>query len=144
MAIKFQVTFDCAAPESLARFWSEALAYELESPPDGYATWQEFLDAIGVPEDEWDDGSSIVDPAGRGARIYFQRVPEGKVAKNRLHLDLDVGGGRKTPLDQRTKAVNEAAARVAKLGATKLYEQEEGDSYAVTMQDPEGNEFCLH
>ncbi len=99
MAIKFQVTFDCAAPESLARFWAETLAYEPEAPPNGYATWHEFLDDIGVPEDEWDDGSSIVDPDGRGARIYFQRVPEKKVAKNRLHLDLE-------PDDRRDAAVS--------------------------------------
>lgn len=143
MAIKFQVTFDCAGPDALAHFWADALGYQLDNPPAGYETWHAYLKDIGVPEEEWDEGSAIVDPDGRGPRVYFQQVPEGKTAKNRLHLDLDVGGGRAAPLEQRRAAVNEAAARLAGLGARRLYEAEEQDHYHIAMQDPEGNEFCL-
>lgn len=143
MATTFQVTFDCAGPDALAHFWANALGYKLDDPPAGYESRHAYLKDIGVPEEEWDEGSAIVDPDGRGPRVYFQQVPEGKTAKNRLHLDLDVGGGRATPLEQRRAAVNEAAARLTGLGAAKLYEAEEQDHYHVTMQDPEGNEFCL-
>ncbi len=143
MALKFQVTFDCAGPDALARFWAEALGYELQDPPEGFDTWGAYLASVGVPEDEWDTGSSIVDPEGVGARIYFQQVPEGKSAKNRLHLDVDVSRGRAAPLEERRASVDEAVVRLAALGATKLYEASLDDHYAVTMQDPEGNEFCV-
>lgn len=143
MALKFQVTFDCAGPDALARFWAEALGYELQDPPEGFDTWGAYLASVGVPEYEWDTGSSIVDPEGVGARIYFQQVPEGKSAKNRLHLDVDVSRGRAAPLEERRASVDEAVVRLAALGATKLYEASLDDHYAVTMQDPEGNEFCV-
>src|SRR6266545_8389992 len=93
MAIPIQVTFDCADPERVASFWAEALGYKLQDPPEGYANWPDFLTAIGVREAEWNKASAIVDPEGRGPRIYFQRVPESKVVKNRVHLDVTVGGG---------------------------------------------------
>jgi len=144
VAIKFQVTFDCAAPAELARFWVAALGYELEKPPGGFDTWEAFLESIGVPEDEWDTGSSAVDPEGKQPRLYFQKVPEQKTTKNRVHLDLGVSQGRGAPLEQRRSDVNDAVARLEGVGATKLYEMTEGDSYHVTMSDPEGNEFCLH
>lgn len=143
MAIEFQVTFDCSGPEALARFWAEVLGYTLEDPPEGYESWAAYLEDAGVPEDEWDEGSSIADPDGLGPRIYFQQVSEAKTTKNRLHLDVDVGGGRTTPLEQRRAAVEEASARLTKLGATRLYEGALGDHFHITMADPEGNEFCL-
>jgi len=143
MTIRFQVTFDCAAPAALARFWIVALGYELEEPPQGHDTWEAFLESIGVPEDEWDTGASAVDPEGIQPRLYFQQVPEPKTTKNRLHLDLDVSRGRGVPLEQRRSEVNDATARLEGLGATKLFEMTDGDHYHVTLSDPEGNEFCL-
>ena len=74
MAIPIQVTFDCADPERVASFWAEALGYKLQDPPEGYASWPDFLTAIGVPEAEWNRASAIVDPEGRGPRIYFRRA----------------------------------------------------------------------
>ncbi len=143
MTVQFQVTFDSAKPSALARFWMVALGYELEKPPDGYDTWEAFLESIGVPENEWDTGASAVDPEGIQPRLYFQQVPEAKTTKNRLHLDLDVSQGRGMPLEQRRSEVNDAVARLEGVGATKLFEMTEGDHYHVTMADPEGNEFCL-
>jgi hypothetical protein len=97
MAAKFQVTFDCADPGLLVRFWVTALHYQVEDPPPGFASWKAYWQSIGVPPDELtdvtDDAESIVDPSGQGPRIWFQQVPEAKVVKNRLHLDLDASGG---------------------------------------------------
>jgi Glyoxalase-like domain len=143
MSVKFQVTFDCAQPSVLARFWMAALGYELDPPPDGFDTWEAFLESIGVPEDEWDTGASIVDPEGIQPRLFFQQVPEGKTVKNRLHLDLHVSQGRSAPLEQRRSDVKDAVARLEGIGATKLYESADFDRYHVTMADPEGSEFCL-
>ncbi len=139
----FQVTFDCADPDRLARFWAEVLGYELDRPPEGYASWEDYLRAMKIPEEDWNMASAIVDPAGQRPRIYFQRVPEGKVVKNRVHLDVNVGGGRSTPREEARKRVDAGVERVRRLGATKLRLVEEHGEYCVVMQDLEGNEFCL-
>jgi len=89
---KIQIVFDAADPESLAAFWKMALGYDYESPPPDYASWEDFARERGLPEEEWGDQASLVDPQGEGPRIYFQRVPEGKTAKNRVHLDVRVAG----------------------------------------------------
>ena len=101
MATPIQVTVDCTDPDRLATFWATALGYKKQDPPTGYATWATFLAAQGVPEDQWNAASALVDPAGIGPRIYFQQVPEPKTVKNRVHLDVNVGGGRDTPDDER-------------------------------------------
>jgi hypothetical protein len=139
---------DCADPAALARFWASALGYVLEDPPDGYVSWPEYWRAIGVPEDELvgvDGSESVVDPDGVGPRIWFQRVPEPKIVKNRLHLDLKVGGGREVPADLRRERVDAEVDRLVRAGATTLrvHEQPGLDHYAVTLTDPEGNEFCV-
>ncbi|WP_345636281.1 VOC family protein [Rugosimonospora acidiphila] len=146
MAIQVQVTFDCADPARLARFWAEALHYRSEAPPAGFDDWPAFLRSIGVPEEELNDGDSVVDPDGAGPRLYFQQVPEGKTLKNRLHLDLAVGGGRSVPLATRRARVEAEADRLVAAGATRLRVNAPPgmDQYGVVMSDPEGNEFCLH
>jgi hypothetical protein len=147
MATPIQVTIDCADPGRLARFWAEALGYRLEEPPDGFASWQDYWVSRGLPPEEVEDGyDSIVDPDGVGPRIWFQPVPEPKVVKNRVHLDLNVGGGRRVPLSDRVPRVDAEADRLVAAGATRLrvLSGEAIDHYAVVMQDPEGNEFCLH
>jgi len=98
VATTIQVTIDCADPGRLARFWADALGYGLEEPPDGFASWQEYWVSRGLPPEEVEDGyDSIVDPDGVRPRIWFQPVPEPKVVKNRVHLDLGVSGGRRDP-----------------------------------------------
>src|SRR5215813_5992797 len=84
MASSFQLVIDCADPEPLARFWAAALRYELEPPPAGFGSWDEYWRDVGVPEDELGVGADcIIDPSGRGPRIWFQVVPERKTVKNR-------------------------------------------------------------
>jgi hypothetical protein len=118
-----QVTFDCAEPERVARFWCEVLGYVLP-PGEGPA-------------------SACVDPSGVGPRLYFQRVPEGKVVKNRVHLDVRVGTGLVG--EERVTALEAEGARLVALGAVRLWllpADSENESCLV-MQDIEGNEFCL-
>ena len=143
MATEFQVAFDCADPPVMARFWADALGYRLEGPPEPDTNWQKSLADSGIPEQEQDDTSAICDPEGGGPRIFFQRVPEPKETKNRLHLDLNVGGGPDAPLVARRTRVDEAAQRLARLGARFVAATTEHGEYFVTMRDPEGNEFDL-
>ncbi|MFF2653977.1 VOC family protein [Streptomyces sp. NPDC058045] len=150
METELQLVIDCADPRRLVRFWAEALGYVPEPPPGGHTTWRAYWQDMGVPEAELPEGAgevpeSIVDPAGRGPRVWFQRVPEAKTAKNRLHLDLKVGGGRGVPLPVRTERVTTAVRRLTDAGATVLHITDEPDleHYAVLLWDPEGNEFCV-
>jgi catechol 2,3-dioxygenase-like lactoylglutathione lyase family enzyme len=147
MATRIQVTFDCADPDRLARFWAEALGYKLADPPAGHASWDAFWRTVGVPEKDLGGGADrIVDPDGSGPRIWFQKVPEGKVVKNRLHLDLTVSSGREVALEVRKQQVDAEVDRLVAAGASRLRVLSEPgvDHYAVVMQDPEGNEFCVN
>ncbi|HEU4749971.1 MAG TPA: VOC family protein [Acidimicrobiia bacterium] len=144
MAAKFQITVDCSNPDRLARFWAPALGYVLQPAPEGHATWRDYWLSVGVPENEIEDGyDSIIDPSGDGIRIWFQKVPERKSIKNRLHFDVLVGGGRSLPISERRRRVDEAVERLLAAGATmiKAVEAPQVDHYFVAMRDPEGNEF---
>jgi hypothetical protein len=143
MVTRVQIAFDCKNPDRLARFWAEAVGYILQPPPDGADSWEEWLRANGIPEEEWNSASAAIDPEGVGPRFYFQRVPEDKTAKNRVHLDLNVSSGRHAPLEQRKREVEANAKRIAALGARELYRKDERGEFHITMADPEGNEFCL-
>ena len=134
----------------MVAFWVGALGYVPEPPPEGHATWRDYWTSVGVPEDELPPGAgdvpeSIIDPAGRGPRVWFQQVPESKTIKNRWHFDLKVGGGRTVPLDVRKERVTAMAERLVKAGATLQRINDDPDSghYAAAMQDPEGNEFDI-
>ena len=147
MAVRFTLVVDCADPEPLAHFWAAALGYEIEPPPDGFATWDDWRRDVRLPEEDIGIGAdSIVDPRRAGPRIWFHAVPYGKTVKNRLHLDVNVSGGRAVPLATRRQRVDAEAARLAELGATISGPMaEEGfDWYAVGMKDPEGNEFDIN
>lgn len=143
MATGIQVVIDCADPAHLAEFWAAALDYTLQPPPTGFATWPEFLAAQGVPESDWNAASAVVDPDKRGPRIYFQRVPEPKTVKNRLHMDLNVSGGPGTPIEARRERVDAEVSRLQQLGATRVRAGEQMGEYWVVMHDTEGNEFCV-
>ncbi len=138
---QFQVTFDCAVPERVARFWCEALGYVVPPPPEGFTDWNEFDRAL--PVDKQGSAYACVDPEGVGPRLYFQRVSEGKVAKNRVHLDVRVGTGLVGA--QRLAALEAECARLIPLGATRvrLLPAADGEESCIVMQDIEGNEFCL-
>lgn len=141
MARRVQVAIDCADPAALSAFWAEALGYVHDAPPEGFGSWPEALAAWGVPESEWNSANAVVDPDGVGPRIFFQRVPEPKTGKNRLHLDVSVSGGPGTAPGQRRAETDPTVARLVALGATEVRRVEEQDAYWVVLQDPEGNEF---
>jgi hypothetical protein len=127
MATRWSVTVDCAVPSVVAGFWATALGYESRYPLD--------------PADE---GAYLFDPDGAGPSLSFMRVPEGKVVKNRLHLDIQAGGGRAVPWEQRWPRAVAAAERLVAAGATvSQVEEWEGRPDHYVMLDPEGNEFCV-
>ena len=153
MGVNYQLVIDCTDPERLARFWAAALGYVLEPPPEGFATWDDWRRDIGLPDSEPGIGAdSIIDPRGDGPRIWFHVVPDAKVVKNRLHLDVHVSGGRgpgqnrSVPLAIRTQLVDAEARRLTDLGATftGALSADGLDHYAVGMKDPEGNEFDIN
>ncbi|MGN9815963.1 VOC family protein [Streptomyces sp. SD11] len=136
---KFQVTFDCAEPERLARFWCEVLGYVVPPPPEGFATWDDYKGSQSPEQrDAW---FACVDPSGVGPRLYFQRVPEGKAAKNRLHLDVRVGTGLVG--EERLAALEAERARLVPLGAVHVRTLYDGTDACIPMRDIEGNEFCI-
>lgn len=141
MATPVQIVFDCADPAALSRFWAKALGYVVQPPPEGFASWEEWAREMNIPEESWNDAGAVVDPDDNLPRIYFQRVPEGKVAKNRVHLDINAGAGLGG--EERRKRVEEETQHLISLGAKKLYEMEQRGEFHITMQDPEGNEFCV-
>ncbi|MBK8445745.1 MAG: VOC family protein [Micropruina sp.] len=151
MALEFQVTFDCADPRTLSMFWRDVLGYVHPAPPgvevgpndDPLDAWEEFLEKVGVPPEERNSSSALIDPDGRGPRIFFQQVPEPKQVKNRLHLD--VRGAPGLTGDERMASLEAECERVVGLGATRVhrFEAEGIEQGFILMHDPEGNEFCL-
>lgn len=139
------MTVDCADPGRLARFWCEALGYVEAGPPGGWDTWESWLVDQGVPEVEWNDGANVADPDGVLPGISFLKVPEARTAKNRLHLDLQVTGGRDKPAKERETRIRQEAARLVAAGATVVREvaSGNGDLDHFWMADPEGNDFCV-
>ena len=107
------VVIDCADPPSLAGFWAAVTGYEPRAADAGDDTWRMLLGPGGQPN------------------IGFQKVPEAKQVKNRVHIDLYT-------VDEEA-----AAARIEALGATRLYVSDDPDDIFVTLADPEGNEFCV-
>ena len=139
MATTVQVTFDCADPHRLARFWAAAIGYEKENHT---AFVKQLVESGALPADQTvdvDGGAQFAevsacrDPEGRGPRLFFQRVPEDKQLKNRVHLDLHVG----------RDGYAAEVARLEALGARKLWFSDDRGAETWTMADPEGNEFCV-
>ena len=144
MARDLQITFDCADPAALATFWAEALGYRVQDPPAGFDSWDQALEAMGVPPGRRGDASALLDPDGSGPRLFFQRVPEGKRAKNRVHLDVRAAPGLEG--DARMAALEAEAERLICHGAARLERHEPAPPLFtghIVMADPEGNEFCL-
>ena len=133
MGKQFQVTIDAAAPRVLGEFWCAVLGYSEQPPPEGFASWDEALDAFGIDRSDPDRAFAIVDPDGVGPRLFFVKVPEPKTTKNRVHLDVAVG----------SDSLGERAAELEDLGATVIGEFDEPEGRWITMIDPEGNEFCI-
>ncbi|MEV0284728.1 MULTISPECIES: VOC family protein [unclassified Kribbella] len=152
MSREVQITFDAHDPRALSTFWRDVLGYVHPGPPgvelpegaDPLAAWDEFLERIGVPEDQRNTRSAIEDPDGNHPRVFFQQVPEGKTVKNRVHLDVRAAPGLEG--DERMAALEAECTRLEALGATRGYRVDPAppmEAGFITMQDPEGNEFCL-
>ena len=141
MTVGFQVTFDAEQPRQLGEFWAQALGYVEQPPPEGHGSWDAYADSVGMPQEQRDGFYAVVDPDGGRPRLLFRRVPEGKSAKNRVHLDVNVGAGH--PPLERPGIVRAEADRLVTLGANELREASEHGEHWIVLQDPEGNEFCL-
>ncbi|MFD6421400.1 VOC family protein [Streptomyces sp. NPDC060198] len=138
---KFQVTFDCAEPERVARFWCEVLGYVVPPPPEGFADRDGYDRSL--PPERRGAAFACVDPTGVGPRLFFQRVPEGRVVKNRVHLDVRAGTGLVG--DERLAVLEAECARLVALGAVcvQVMRADGFDESCIAMRDIEGNEFCL-
>ena len=137
-----QIVFDAQDTERLAMFWAAALAdrgYRVPDPPDGAADWPTWLAAQGVPEEQWGAAFALEGDEGQ-PRLFFQRVPEPKSAKNRVHLDLLAGGGHRVPLEE--QRVDAAVERLVAAGAALVEQRTELGVHWAVLHDPEGNEFC--
>ncbi|MFI7469924.1 VOC family protein [Nonomuraea sp. NPDC049646] len=152
MSRHVQITFDAHDPKALSTFWRDALRYVHPGPPgvelpqgaDPLAAWDDFLARAGVPEEERDARSAIEDPEGRGPRVFFQRVPEGRSGKNRVHLDVRAAPGLRG--EERMAALEAECERLVGLGATRVRRHEPEPPFGaghIVLTDPEGNEFCL-
>lgn len=152
MSRDVQITFDAGDPIALSRFWAEALHYVIQPPPhravasgeDPFDAWAEFLEQAGVPAEQRDAASAVIDPDGTGPRVFFQKVPEPKTTKNRVHLDLRAAG--RLEGEERMVALETECERLVALGATRVERHEPAAPMSagfIVMADPEGNEFCL-
>lgn len=108
---RIELCVDCADESALLPWWTAALGWDVVDGPNG------------------DGSSELVGPAGM--RVWFQRVPERKTAKNRLHLDVYVPAGEVPALQ--TRLVDELGGRVVDATNERF----------VVLADPEGNELCL-
>jgi hypothetical protein len=138
--MRTQVTFDCADPHAQAAFWAQVLGSTVE---DHSALVDQLVASGRVSADErivvegrsaFRAVAACSDPAGAEPRLFFQQVPEGKVAKNRVHLDVHVDTEQKPAEVQ----------RLIGLGAQLIETHDDRGPMTYVMRDPEGNEFCLH
>jgi len=126
MATHWTLGCDAADPHRIAAFWAQALGY------------------IAEPGYEDPEGASIVDPDGVGPAIGFLKVPEGKTAKNRMHIDIRVAGEQPWDMAERERLIRAKVADLVPAGATLVREESYGEDLGhIVMLDPEGNEFCV-
>jgi hypothetical protein len=140
MAFDIQVTIDCSSPHELADWWAEALGWQVEPQDESFILRTVQAGAASEVDTTrhrgalvWKDGAAMTSPEPGRPRVLFQRVPEPKTGKNRLHFDVRVGPERREA----------EIARLLALGATELWRGSQGPYEWATLADPEGNEFCV-
>lgn len=137
--LSIQVTFDCVDPHTLVRFWAGAFGFVVEDHHDlvvqmlelGHAHESDTVEIDGRMA--WAIGTGARHPSGTLPRLLFQKVPEPKTVKDRIHLDLHIPAGELAAVID----------RVIALGGTHLWDGRQGPFAWSTFADPEGNEFCL-
>jgi hypothetical protein len=142
----WQLTIDANDPAVLARFWAQAVGYQLAPPAEPQTTWHAHYRARLGEDAAFAD--RLFDPAGLRPPIWFQEVPEAKAGKNRLHLDLyPTGRDNALPMERRIEIVEAKVAELIGLGARvehrTRHDDPEDPIYYAVMLDPEGNEFCV-
>lgn len=128
----------------MSRFWAAATGYILQPPPEGFETWEQFADAVGIPEENRNDIAACIDLEGAGPRILFERY-DGGAPNQRVHVDINVIGGKADlTSDERNVRLEEERRRLEALGATFKREATglAGEVW-IEMFDPEGNWFCV-
>ncbi len=126
MTTHWTIGADAADPHRLAAFWALALGY------------------VDEPGYDSEDGASLVDPDGALPAIGFLRVPEGKTAKNRFHIDIRVAAGQPVDPGVREEWIRAKVTQLVDAGATTVREESYDGAFGhVVMLDPEGNEFCV-
>jgi catechol 2,3-dioxygenase-like lactoylglutathione lyase family enzyme len=141
VAIDWQLTVDCRDPGRLVAFWTVALGYEVQPPPEGFVSWRAWYVSHDVPgaadgvDAEWVD--RIRDPEGAGPRVWFRPVDDLGADAHRFHLDTYVG--RDLAVDERLPLIEARVAALLDLGG------EVADRYDdhVVVRDPEGHLFCV-
>lgn len=139
-----QITLDCPDPGALASFWAAALGYELQPPPPGFDSWEAALEAFGVPPEHRNDRSAVVDPAGTGPRLFFQRTDGDEPSGRRVHLDVRAAPGLEGA--ERMAALEAERARLETIGAALVARHEPAPPLEhghLVMRDPAGHVFCL-
>lgn len=142
MSKNIQVVVDCSGSIQLAQWWAETLDWKFEwlDPAvfeklraDGLCT---EADVVRVGDKlSWKSGAAINsgEDSNPRQRMYFQDVPEKKVVKNRMHIDVHVG----------PENLDETVDRLIARGATQVGKGSQGRHNWITLADPEGNEFCV-
>ena len=126
MATRWTLGCDARDPQREAAFWALALGYVKE------------------PGFDEPDNASIVDPDGWGPALGFLRVPEGKTAKNRMHIDVRVAGEPPWDMADRERLIRDKVPELVAAGGIVVREEQYGAYLGhVVMLDPEGNEFCV-
>ncbi len=137
-----QVAIACDDPTQLASFWAAVLDYVLQPPPDGFVTWEDFANAVGIPNEKRNDISAVVDPSGAGPRILFERY-DGGAPNQRLHIDINSVDGD-VASELRPALLAAERLRLEALGATyKRQASGMAEETWIEMYDPEGNWFCV-
>jgi hypothetical protein len=145
MAHSVQIVIACDDPSRLAGFWAEAIGYILQPPPEGYESWDSFADESGIPKEQRNDISAVVDPQGKGPRVLFERWNGGE-PNQRVHIDVNAVGGHgfAGSEDERRAALTAERKRLESLGAT--FKRDATGAFGeiwIEMYDPEGNWFCV-
>ncbi len=141
-----QLTIDASDPARSAAFWATALEYRPVPASEPDTTWNAHYRAQLGQETAFDD--RLFDPTGLRRPIWFQKVPETKAGKNRLHLDLyPIGRELDLPMERRIGVGDARGAELVDLGASvercTHHDDPEDPRHYVVMHDPEGNEFCF-